>query len=167
VWIARAAIEVGDIVRAEATANELLALNVALRQAHGDALEWTEQREELWDRALEATGSRKQASRVVSDISTHAYQKHWAHTTLGLVALRRGDTSEAVKHLRSSSEVRDEPRLSSYGPSFQLAEELCRLGEWSAVTDFLRECERFWDVEVLRALRNDVEQCRVPDFPSP
>jgi hypothetical protein len=47
VWIARTAIEIGDVARAEATANELLTLNAAMRDAHGDALEWTEQREKL------------------------------------------------------------------------------------------------------------------------
>jgi hypothetical protein len=72
----------------------------------------------------------------------------WAHTTLGVLAARRGDIALAKQRLRESAAVKGDHRLSSsYGPSFLLARELCALGEWDAAADYLEACATFWNPE--------------------
>jgi hypothetical protein len=73
----------------------------------------------------------------------YLHRKHWAHTTLGVMAARRGDVAEARVHLRESAAVGSDYRLSSYGPSFLLVRELCTVGEWNSVADYLEACAVF------------------------
>jgi len=162
---ARAALDAGDASAAKATADQLLALVAQARSVHGEKLDWPERGRDLWQRVRAASAGDQEARRIVGAIADHANHKHWAHTTLGLLAVRDGDVTAACHHLRESAAIVGDPRLSSYGPSFKLARELYRLESWDAVTDYLRACERFWDVDVLRSWQRQVAQRQTPEFP--
>jgi hypothetical protein len=58
--------------------------------------------------------------------------------------LHKGDIQAVLGHLRESGAVAGDCRISSYGPSFTLAKEICALGEWVHVAEYLRACESFW-----------------------
>jgi hypothetical protein len=164
VWIARTAVEVDDIMTAETVGFELLALVDAARAEYGDKLDWKEKGKSLWEKALKATGDKSAASQLVSAISDHAYRKHWGHTVLGHVALKQGVLRTAIDHLRESGAVVGDHRLSSYGPSFTLAKELCIEGAWSEVEAYLRACEWFWKDDRLKVWLDQVECRELPDF---
>jgi len=161
-WLARAAIEAVDVVAAEQAANELLAQVAEARSIYGDQLDWPERGRDLWTRARSTSNSEATAQTLVGAINDHAYRKHWAHTTLGVVAARNGDAAKAIQHLRESASVGGDFRLSSYGPSLLLARELCALGEWDAAADYLEACAAFWNPEPLRGW---VQQLRDPQMP--
>ena len=55
-------------------------------------------------------------------------------------------------------------RLSSYGPSFLLAKQLCMLGEWAAVAEYLERCRSFWVADELDVYVEAVARREVPDF---
>jgi hypothetical protein len=149
-WLARAAIEAADSAAAEEVANELLAQVAEARSIYGNKLDWPERGRDLWARARSTSENEATAQTLVGAFNDHAYRKHWAHTTLGVVAARNGDAANAVQHLRESASVGSDFRLSSYGPSFLLARELCALGEWDAAADYLEACAAFWNPEPLR-----------------
>lgn len=69
---------------------------------------------------------------------------HHAHQALGHTALARHDTPTAVRELLASGEVATHAVLSSFGPSFTLADKLCDAGETQAVLDYLSLCRKFW-----------------------
>jgi len=163
-WLARAAIEAGDAVAGEQVAAELLSLVEEARAVHGKKLDWSERGRDLWTRVRSGADSTARARTVVSAIADHAHRKHWAHTTLGVMAARRGNVAEAREHLRESAAVGRDHRLSSYGPSFLLARELCTLGEWSAVADYLDACAAFWNPEPLRGWVQQVRAQQMPGF---
>jgi hypothetical protein len=167
VWIARTAVEAGDLMTAEAVGIELHALVDAARAAHGDKLDWKERGKFLWEKAYGTMGDKSDASQLVDAISDHAFNKHWGHNVLGHVALQQGNMSDAVAHLLESGAVVGDYRLTSYGPSFALAKELCKRGAWSEVEAYLRACESFWDDERLQVWRTQVERQELPDFTEP
>lgn len=143
----------------------MLALVDNARVEYGDKLDWKEGGSSIWAKALNTTGNRTDATRLVRAISAHAYYKHWGHTVMGHVALHRDDLSSAVDHLRHSGDVVSDPRLSSYGPCFTLAKELCIRGAWSEVASYLQACESFWEDERLPIWRDQVECQELPSFP--
>jgi hypothetical protein len=163
-WIARAAMKADDRAAASQVGHELLARADEVRRAHGERAEWTRVVPDLFRRAVDDGVSRAGASKLVEAVAQHANDKHWGHTALGVIALRGGDATQALEHLRCSAEVGKDYRLSSYGPAFALAQPLCEHGHWSAVADYLTACESFWDVDRLRELRSDVERQRMPHF---
>lgn len=69
---------------------------------------------------------------------------HDGHMTLGLVALRDGDVSEAVVQLRLAGETPGSPQLGSFGPSMKLARALLLEGQTAPVLAYLEQCRRFW-----------------------
>jgi hypothetical protein len=163
-WIGRAAIEAKDTTAAEQVAAELFSLVEEARSEYGERLDWPERGRKLWQRAHAACGDNATTQTLVRAISHHANRKHWCHTFLGMCALWRGDISAARDHLLESSAVVGEPRLSSYGPSFLLARELCKRGQWDAVSVYLGNCQAFWDGEPLRRWAQAVQEHQVPDF---
>lgn len=162
-WVARAAIEAVDATVAEQAAKELLAQVAEARSIHGDKLDWPERGRDLWARARSTSTSEAAAQTLVGAINDHAYHKHWAHTTLGVVAARNGDSAKAIQHLRESASVGSDFRLSSYGPSFLLARELCALGEWDAAADYLEACAAFWNPEPLRDWVRQLRERQMPE----
>jgi hypothetical protein len=103
------------------------------------------------------------ARKLVSAIGDYANRRHWSHTTLGVLAARRGDVSLAKAQLRDSAAVRGDHRLSSYGPSLLLASELCALGEWDAAADYLETCAAFWNPEPLREWVRQLRERQMPE----
>jgi tetratricopeptide (TPR) repeat protein len=164
VWISRFAVEAKDFTTAEAAAIELLALVDAARSKCGDKLDWTQRGKELWSKALAETGDKTAASNLVNEISAHSYHKHWGHTALGHVAMNNNNIASAIEHLKKSCEVVSDHRLSSYGPSFTLAEELCSSGAWPEVAKYLSTCKKFWENECLDIWLEQVERKEIPTF---
>lgn len=162
-WLARAALAAHDNAAAESAAAELLALVDEARSVYGDKLEWPERGRDLRARARAAQASEVEARELVGAINDHANRKHWAHTTLGVLAARRGDVAVAKQHLHDSVSVRGDYRLSSYGPSFLLASELCALGEWDAAADYLERCATFWNPEPLRDWVRQLRERQLPE----
>src|SRR5262249_17788869 len=115
VWIARSATAAGNVIAAEQVGRELLDLVEEAESVHGDRLFWPEKGHTLWKRAHATCGDDSSASALVSAIADHSYRKHWGHTTLGMVALHRGDLSLARQHLRESAAITGDYRLSAYG----------------------------------------------------
>jgi hypothetical protein len=163
-WLARAAIEANDAAAGKQVAAELLSLVAEARAIHGDKLDWQERGRDLWARARSASDSDVTARALVGAINDHAHRKHWAHTTLGVLAARKGDLSEAREHLRESGAIVGDFRLSSYGPSFLLARELCARGEWNHVADYLEACAVFWNPEAMRGWVQQLREGRTPAF---
>lgn len=163
-WIARAAVDANDLAIAEEAGRELLASAERARAIHGDRLDWPDRGRTRWVRAREVTSNPNEASALVQAIGAHANQKHWGHTTLGIVALSAGDEASALEHLRASAEVVGEPRLSSYGPSFGLARALCERGHFDEVLAYVTQCESFWRDERTARWKTDLQTRRVPTF---
>jgi hypothetical protein len=164
-WIARAALETGDLAAALDAGTELLSLVRQARLAHGDELDCLERGAARWERARSRCADDAEARLLVKAIADHANHKHWGHTALGVVALRNGDVQAAREHLLHSAHVVGEPRLSSYGPSFLLARELCVKGDWEPVSDYLSACQAFWQPEPLEHWREQVQRRELPEFP--
>jgi hypothetical protein len=165
VWIARSAIDAGELDAAERMGNELLASIADLRAVHGERLEWTERGKDLWSRARGNSADEDKAHELVAAIRNYSNWTHWAHTALGVVAARRGNVNAACEHLRVSSEIAGDHRLRSYGPSFRLAQELVQRAQWAAVAEYLRHCRVFWDPDELVEWLSQVEQQQLPEFP--
>lgn len=163
VWIARTATEAADYITAEKTAFELIASMDAMRAKFGDKLDWPDDGEALWARARNATPSNKSAWELVDAISEHGYRKHWAHTVLGLVAHARCDVEAAARHLHESARVPPDFRLTSYGPSIELARALCLEGRWSDAQSYFERWQEMWDDQRARDWRDQVSRHQLPE----
>jgi hypothetical protein len=89
---------------------------------------------------------------------------HVAHNILGRIAFQNGNTQLAKKHLLLSAKVKGSPRLGSYGPHMNLAQDLLQSGEREAVLQYLKDCKKFWEMGK-RKLPNwikAIEQNRLP-----
>lgn len=108
------------------------------------------------------------ATALVGDLlrprGQRAYAKHHGHTTLGLVALRTDDVPAALAHLRASAAVDTDARLSSYGPSFALARELCLRSARDEVREYLVACRRFWKEPIVDEWLAELSEGRTPNF---
>jgi tetratricopeptide (TPR) repeat protein len=71
---------------------------------------------------------------------------HFAHTALGLLALRESDTATAAEELKKSGSTPGSPQLNSFGPSMELAKALLRAGQIDVVLDYLNYCREFWEM---------------------
>ena len=164
VWIATTAIKTQKYDIVESIANELLVLMQKARDTYGDKLDWKGTNHDRQDKAYELTGDRKSSFKLTQAISTHYYHKHNAYNALGHVALSKNDINTATQYLIQSAEVASEPRLSSYGPSFSLAKELCKKEQWTEVEKYLNLCSLFWEDEILTEWTEIVKNHKVPEF---
>jgi hypothetical protein len=90
-----------------------------------------------------------------------------ANVTLGVVAIRRGDRSGAVRHMRLAVETPGSPEVAEYAQSMlrhRLVNELLKAGERESVADFLDRAAAFELYERDRAL-NDARAIREGRMP--
>lgn len=108
---------------------------------------------------------------------------HNANSILGLVALSRGQKTEAVSYLSAAGATPGSPQLDTFGPSLLLARELAKAGEHRAVASYLGSIKRFWkakdmsptgllfpqlaDLDPLSTWIAQLNNGRVPDFGAP
>ena len=74
----------------------------------------------------------------------HGNAIHFGHTTLGLLALERGDVGLAMEELQRAGATPGSPQLNSFGPTMQLARALLARGQPAAVLQYLQQCRSFW-----------------------
>jgi len=91
---------------------------------------------------------------------------HASRSTLGEVALRRGDLDRAGDWLLAAADVPSTPQLASFGPRMALAEELLRRGRSEPVLRYLKACAVFWKSDRGRLDRwaAEIRAGRIPDF---
>jgi len=150
-WLCDASIEAEEFTLASQYGNELLAESRAVASLPMPTYPGIRDARALVGDLLKPRGQR-------------AYAKHHGHTTLGLVALRTGDTEAALSHLHASAEVDTDPRLSSYGPSFALARELCERGFHDDVLAYLNACKAFWKRTILEQWCTELSEGRLPTW---
>lgn len=124
-----------------------------------------------------AAGNFRKAKKYATDcISEAALFKDWAHgngihhghAVLGRVAFAQGDFALAAKHLLDAGRTPGSPQLDSFGPSFELAEELLLAGDSRSVLDYLELCRRFWSyrAKAIDAWQKQIRVGKRPDFQS-
>jgi hypothetical protein len=91
---------------------------------------------------------------------------HIGNLVLGRLALRRGDTQEAIARLIEAGKTPGSPQLNSFGPSAALAKELLEEGETNAVVEYFELCQHFWEdgKDRLQQWISVVKEGRIPDF---
>lgn len=94
-------------------------------------------------RKASAIGSRLLARPGLGGEWNRGNRLHWGHIILGRVALRQGGLAAAEQHLQDAANVSGSPQLNSFGPDFDLANELLEHGRRDAVLDYLDRCKRF------------------------
>jgi hypothetical protein len=140
-WAAKAALEAGELVRAEQLAQEAVDLGKKNHQ-------------------------RDQVLPNGDPISEAGDAEFYGHLVLGRVAILRGDVEEAKKHLILAGKTFGAPNLDAEGPNMSLARELLLHSEREAVLEFFQECKNFWKVDwgKLDAWTAEVKAGGVPDF---
>jgi tetratricopeptide (TPR) repeat protein len=117
--------------------------------------------------AGETTKAEAVANKILTEVND-AYLRsdevHGANTTLGLIALQKGDTQEAKRRLLLSGEVAGSPVLNSFGPSMVLAKVLAEKGETETVLQYLASVGSFWKNEKLQGWVITLKDGRVPNF---
>ncbi len=119
----------------------------------GDSLRRYNALDELSKLALKA-GAEEKAAAYANELLQAAkqHEKDWnygnaihdGHSTLGLIAVRRGDLVSARQHLLDAGATPGSPQLNSFGPDMTLASELLKKGERNAVLDYFALCRNFW-----------------------
>jgi hypothetical protein len=72
---------------------------------------------------------------------------HDGHSTLGRVALSRGDLPAAKHELLQAGRTPGSPQLNSFGPNVSLARDLLKSGEVATVAEYFGLCRVFWEME--------------------
>jgi hypothetical protein len=101
--------------------------------------------------ALAAGDLRKAKKYATAAISEAEVFRDWArgngihhgHAVLGRIAFARGDLALAAKHLLDAGRTPGSPQLDSFGPTFELAEELLGAGDQRSVLEYLELCRSF------------------------
>ncbi len=160
---------------ARAAARKALELyEQARRLTHEPTLRFY-QLDDLAETAL-AAGERRKAARYAREALRVApsFRENWnfgnaihrGNEVLGRLALQAGRLRSARQYLLAASQTPGSPQLNSFGPSFTLARELLRAGEWEVVAQYLANVARFWTMGggALEKWRTDVAAQRMPDF---
>lgn len=90
--------------------------------------------------AGELATARLHAEKVLKSGDDDGDLLHTAHTVLGRVSLREGDTERAKFHLLTSLKEKRGAVINSFGPEFSLAKELLAAGERDSVVSYLDQC---------------------------
>lgn len=167
VWIGRAAVDAGRADDFYEVGCELISRAKQTRANVHSPIGWEDRGRSAWTRIRAALEHSPDRQELIDALSEYANDTHWGHTFLGLVAAQRGQLSEAGKHLESSAAIWAEPRISSYGPSFVLANKLSELGMWKDVERFLIACKDLCNDEILDDWIEEIRNERTPDFDEP
>jgi tetratricopeptide (TPR) repeat protein len=73
----------------------------------------------------------------------------WGNYYRGRTSVLKGNLKEAGKYLLEAGKTPGSAQLDSFGPDFDLAQDLLDRGEKAVVVEFLESCKRFWDKEKL------------------
>lgn len=125
-----------------------------------------------------AAGEFRKAKKYATDaISEAQLFKDWAHgnglhhghAVLGRLAFVRGDLAVAAKHLLDAGRTPGSPQLDSFGPSFELAEELLEAGDERSVLEYLELCRSFWTygAKAIDAWQAQIRAGKRPTFALP
>jgi tetratricopeptide (TPR) repeat protein len=93
--------------------------------------------------AKEATEWLQTAASMPNDWN-HGNAVHRGNLVLGRIALAKGDVEEAKQRLLAAGRTKGSPQLNSFGPRWELAQELLNRGERNVVLDYLALCKTFW-----------------------
>jgi len=104
-----------------------------------------------------------EGGRPISDVGDAVF---YGHLVLGRLAVLRGDTEAAKKHLLLAGQTGGSPTLDTFGPNMSLARELLKIGERETVLQYLEQCRRFWkdDHGRLDVWSATVNKSGIPDF---
>jgi protocatechuate 3,4-dioxygenase beta subunit len=93
---------------------------------------------------------------------------HQGNSTLGLLALEKGELAVARRFLLASGDVRGSPVLGSFGPNMNLANELLRRGERETVVTYLEQCLVFatLQADTIRGWIAEIKQGSTPTLRS-
>jgi tetratricopeptide (TPR) repeat protein len=72
---------------------------------------------------------------------------HTGNIVLGRVALKKGDLEQAKRRLLAAANTPGSPTLNSFGPNWNLAQELLAKGERETVLAYLDLCRKFWKMD--------------------
>jgi thiol-disulfide isomerase/thioredoxin len=75
---------------------------------------------------------------------------HTGNIVLGRVALKKGDLDEAKRRLLAAGNTTSTPVLMSFGPNWNLAQELFIKGERETVLAYIELCRKFWQLGAAR-----------------
>lgn len=94
---------------------------------------------------------------------------HKAHSTLGRVAIKRGDVAEGERQLGLAARSKGSPQMNSFGPNMSLLRDLLATGKASAkaaVLAYFDYLPTFWTMDrgAIAVWRRDVENDRAPNF---
>jgi len=167
VWIGRAAVGAGRPDDVYEVGCELMSRANQTRETVRSPVGWEGVGRGAWTQIRAALENSPDRPELIHALSEYANDTHWAHTFLGLVAAEQGQLSEAGKHLERSAAIWAEPRMSSYGPSFLLANKLCELRMWKDVERFLVACKNLWNDQILEDWIQEIKNERTPAFEEP
>jgi hypothetical protein len=66
---------------------------------------------------------------------------------LGRIALKQGNVEEAGRYLLAAGRTPGSPQLNSFGPNWNLAQDLVGRGDRTSVLAYLELCRTFWKLE--------------------
>jgi tetratricopeptide (TPR) repeat protein len=69
---------------------------------------------------------------------------HTGNIVLGRIAVKQGDLEEAKRRLLAAGNTPGSPTLNSFGPNWNLAQELFAKGERDTVLAYIDLCRKFW-----------------------
>jgi tetratricopeptide (TPR) repeat protein/thiol-disulfide isomerase/thioredoxin len=74
----------------------------------------------------------------------HGGDLHVGNIVLGRIALKKGDIEEAKRRLLAAGNTTSTPVLMSFGPNWNLAQDLFAKGERETVLAYIDLCRKFW-----------------------
>jgi tetratricopeptide (TPR) repeat protein len=74
----------------------------------------------------------------------HGGALHFGNIVLGRIALKNGDIEEAKRRLLAAGNTTSTPVLMSFGPNWDLAQDLLARGEHETVLSYIELCGKFW-----------------------
>ena len=91
---------------------------------------------------------------------------HIGHISLGRIALKRNNISEATKQMLEAGRTPGSPELRDFGPNMLLAQELFQKGQKDAVLEYIGLCGKFWKSDKIKFWQDTIKQNGIPDFDS-